>query len=595
LKRFTLLVVAIALAVSCGGGERPLNLVIIAVDTLRPDHVGCYGYGRNTTPNIDRLAERGATFRRAVSQAPWTLASFATVFTSLYPTQHGAIAIGTRMRTSFPTLAGILKERGYATGAVVNAAAIKPANRTDRGFDLYHMTPPEGRIADGTTRDALRWIDETGDRPFFAFVHYFDPHLSYSPPSPYDTLFFPDYDGPLGNSFNLEGFSRVRPVMFEELKRLTRTDWKHIVALYDGEIAFTDRHVGSLVQGLEARGLAENTLIVFLSDHGEEFFEHGGFEHGHCLYDEVIRVPLIFSLPGQIPEGTILERQVRLLDVAPTVLDFLGLEAPAAFEGVSLRPLLTAGGRPEKGLTSILPLEAAYSEGIMHGPEQKSISAYPLKFIYAIGSDDRWLFDLEKDPGEHSNLSHSRPQSRDALEGLLLDAIFDVSDTWYVQMVSGHGSHTFDLSVEARRGLAAGNISLPRLMEPDGSYLPQDSGLLVRQGRSALDISDLELEGSLTLAFKMEGKRMLLEFDIEIDGEKATEKTYLGEGLTNPPSMPFTQKVARAHAKAGGRPSGLPDPPCVLIWLSEADYRGDTAFELDEETKKELRALGYIQ
>jgi hypothetical protein len=214
LRAVALLCLSVVLAVACGREAESLNVLIIAVDTLRPDHLGCYGYQRGISPGIDSLAATGVLCEKAVSQAPWTLASFATVFSSLYPTQHGAMVVKSRMRESFPTLATILKAHGYSTGAVINAPALKPRNGVDRGFDHYDMTPPEGRVADGTTRDALDWIDGVDGRPFFMFAHYFDPHLPYSPPPPYDKWFESDYKGRIGDSFDLEGFSRVRPTMF---------------------------------------------------------------------------------------------------------------------------------------------------------------------------------------------------------------------------------------------------------------------------------------------------------------------------------------------------------------------------------------------
>jgi arylsulfatase A-like enzyme len=590
-----MLVVCIAALLSCGEEAPKLNVIIIGVDTLRPDHLGCYGYGRETSSGIDRFAAGGVLCENAISQSPWTLPSFATVFTSLYPTQHGAMVVKSRMRQSFPTLATILRNTGYATGAVINAPALKPANGVDRGFDHYHMTPLDGRNADGTTRDALKWIDTLGDRPFFMFVHYFDPHLSYSPPAPYDQHFDPGYEGRIGDSFDLEGFSRVRDVMFEELKVLSAADWNHIVSLYDGEIAFTDKAIDDLLKGLKDRELRDNTLIVFLSDHGEEFYEHGGFEHGHSLYNELIRVPLMFSLPGVLPEGVRLSRQVRLLDVAPTVLDILGMESPLHFEGVSLKPLLEGTGMPTVRDGCLLPHSIAYSEAIMHGPEIKSVSAYPMKLVHHMATGQEMVFDLEDDPEEMRNLVGSEPDISAGLDETLFKTLFGLSGTWYLELMASDENHTFDLRIAAEKGMMIGRFNPYKLYASNGSLLESRGVLHTERQGSVLNLDSLELKGSARLAFKVDLERIPIKFYFKIDGTPATSSTFLGESISPPVEMPFTIKGSRSRVKSPGKPSGDLTPPYILLWYDESRYRGETAIKLDEETTKELRSLGYIQ
>jgi arylsulfatase A-like enzyme len=234
------LVLTISLVVACGESERRPNVLLIGVDTLRRDHLGCYGYGRATSPRIDELARTGIVFEHAVASSPWTLPSFATVFTSLYPSQHGAKGILSPMGERFPTLATLLRDNGYSTGAIVNAPFLKASYGVARGFDTYDVASPEDRVADGTTSDALDWIDSTGDRPFFLFVHYFDPHLPYSPPEPYDTLFCPDYSGTIPNPYDPANLPLIRDRGFKQLEGLSSEDWARIESLYDGEIAFAD-------------------------------------------------------------------------------------------------------------------------------------------------------------------------------------------------------------------------------------------------------------------------------------------------------------------------------------------------------------------
>jgi arylsulfatase A-like enzyme len=592
--RFVICVSAM-LALCCGGKPERINVIIIGVDTLRSDHLGCYGYARETSPNIDALAAQGVLCERCTSQAPWTLPSFATVFTSLYPTQHGANVVGSKLRTSFKTLAEILKEHGYATGAVVNAPALKPATDADRGFDTYHMTPLDGRIGAGTTEDALTWLDSIGDSSFFAFVHYFDPHLSYSPPPPYDKRFTAPYEGRIGYSFNLEGFSRVRDTMFVQMRDLTEGDWARIVDLYDGEIAYTDSAIAALLRGLDRRNLRDNTLIVFLSDHGEEFFEHGGFEHGHSLYDELLHVPLFFILPERIPAGVRLSRAVRLLDVAPTILDFLAIEPPPHFEGVSLRPVLQGQGQYKETKGSILPHDAAYAEWVMHLRQKKCVVVYPWKLVHELGTENQMLFNLAEDPEEMQNLVDECRDQAANMENLIFQAMFGMDDTWYIEMTTGDERKIVDVEVLAQKGPMPGNIFAYRLLDRNGRIVDPQGSLSISASNSLLRLEDFALKGSLTLAFKFYPPDIPVRFNLKIDGHPAMESTFLGEALEIPEAMPFSIQSRRGRVDSPGRPDIRQESPHFLVWYEESDYRGDTRINLDEETKKELRALGYIQ
>ena len=590
-----LLLAALA-CVSCGGGDEHLNVIIIGVDTLRPDHLGCYGYGRDTSPTIDRLAREGVLFENVISQSPWTSPSFASIFTSLYPTQTGLVSVGTTMRTTFPTLGTLLKERGYATGAIVNAAVLKPEFGTARGFDYYYMTPKTGRLADGTTRDALAWIDSVPGQPFFLFAHYYDPHEPYAPPAPFDTFFEEDYTGGIGNTFVLhDHFPEVRGMNFAPLSVLSGADWDHIRTLYDGEIRFTDQAIAGLLEGLRERGLDENTLIVFLSDHGEEFYEHEGFGHGHELYGEVIRVPLILRLPGVLPGQARISRQVRLIDVMPTVLEILGVENEEHMEGESLLAHLEGGSAGTARGERLFESGTAYCEGMLRGPEKKSVTAYPYKMIYNLDTAEEMLFDIGRDPGERDNLAGAETEPRAAMEDLLFGAMFDLSETWYIEMNAGGEAHTFDIALASKRGPAVGRIYLYKAVE-EGRRV-RDITDLVRPGRKVhdLNIDGLSLTGRLTLAVKAGPVDIPVHFDLKIDGEPAIDRAYIGPSLGSLGRMPFTQKASRPKIKSRGIPAERPAPPYFLVWLTEGRYRGQTAIEMNEETKRELRAIGYIQ
>jgi len=591
------LLLCLCLCVACGEGKPRLNLLLIGVDTLRHDHLGCYGYDRNTTPYIDDLAAGGVLFENVVAPSPWTLPSFATVFTSLHPTQHGADGSRSVLRESVPTLASILQANGYATGAVVNAPYLKGHHGVNRGFDHYHMTPPEGRVADGTTSDALAWIDENSNRPFFMFAHYFDPHIPYSPPAPYDTVFYPAYAGRIRSPYNPKGLPRFRDRNFDQMESLSDADWNQIRSLYDGEIAFTDKAVGDLLRGLRERGLTDNTLIVFLSDHGEEFFEHHGFEHGHSLYDELIRVPMIFSLKGVLPAGQRIARQVRLLDVQPTILEMLGIEPWTEPEGVSILPLMVGGGERTPAKASLLPPEIALSEAILYGPEQKCLRAYPWKLIYNIREDETTFFNIDQDPGETVDIAGEDIEALGLLEQTLYRTMFDISDTWFLEIAGGDQPHSFDIHVTSEAIRGAGHFKFHKVIDDDGEIRDTDelAGTVIEA--SVIEIRNLEVKEPITLAFKLMQTKAPIEFDLKIDGRPAIEHTFIGESMAQPTTMPFTEKAPPPESQTThlSNPAGRPAGPHFILWLHRSRYQEESFITLDEETKRELRAVGYIQ
>jgi arylsulfatase A-like enzyme len=589
--------VALFLCVGCAEDKPRLNLVLIGVDTLRPDRLGCYGYERGTSPNIDEFAGRGVLFENVVAPSPWTLPSFATVFTSLYPTQHGANGQRAALRANLPTLASIVKANGYATGAIINAPFLKGNYGVNRGFDFYYMTPPEGRGADGTTRDALEWIDANKGGPFFMFVHYFDPHLPYEPPPPYDTVFDPDYTGSVKSPYNPLGLAQYRDRDFQKMESLSEADWEHIRSLYDGEIAFTDEAIGDLIKGLRERGLTANTLIVFLADHGEEFFEHHGFEHGHSLYDEVIKVPMVFSLPGVLPEDSRVSRQVRLLDVAPTILDILAISPWTELEGTSLLPLMTGVGGEPSVRTRLLPPEIALSEALLYGKEQKSLRAYPWKIIYNMPKDEIACFNLAEDPGETVDLSAGLPKALEPMKQALYRALLNIDDTWFLEVSGGDEAHTFDLYVTSEAIRGAGHFKFHKIIDSKGNILRTDAVDGAAITPSVIEVSNLKVRDPLLLAFKLMQPAAPVEFDLKIDGEPAIRTSFIGADLAQPMAMPFTEKASPADNGADtlGEPDHRPQGPYCLVWLHRSGYGEESAIELDPNTERELRSLGYIQ
>ncbi len=324
------------------------NVLLIVVDTMRSDRLGCYGYPKDTSPTLDALAEEGIVCKHAVAQASWTRPSIATILTGLYPSTHQAISKVSVLPDEVFTLAEAFHSEGYYTAGLVDNINIAPMFGFGQGFCEYRYFAPAYffgasescskltlydmlrlvrerflskaknvnhyyRDAEYMTDRAIEWLAHLPREPFFLFLHYMDPH---------DPYFVHPYDG--------TGYARVsfpNPPL----------EWApKLSAIYDGEISFWDAHFRRLLDALRARGLYENTIIVVTADHGEEFAEHGGWWHGATLYDEGILVPLVVRLPGAASAGLVVEHQVRLLDVAPTLLARCGLPIPAAMQGEAL-------------------------------------------------------------------------------------------------------------------------------------------------------------------------------------------------------------------------------------------------------------------
>jgi len=316
--------------------ERP-NLLLVTLDTTRADHLGCYGYPFPTTPELDAYSRRAYIFPDAYSTAPDTVASHSSMMTSLYPFIHGARNAGFPLAQEHLTLAEVLKELGYTTAAFTSGFTLRQRIcGLDQGFDVYldFDHPPrkghshrfrDNRPAGETNRQVFQWLDNGLKEPFFLWVHYFDPHMTYSPPEPYSQM-FPrgKYTGPLRKRIEFRGGS-------EPLGRL--------IELYDGEVRYMDRAFGEVLRALQDRGLARNTVIIVMADHGEGLGEHGvNADHGKTLYFMEIHVPFLFSGIRFPRRPTVVPGTVESLDLAPTALALLGQEAPERFHGENLLP-----------------------------------------------------------------------------------------------------------------------------------------------------------------------------------------------------------------------------------------------------------------
>jgi arylsulfatase A-like enzyme len=403
---------------------RHWNVLLISVDTLRADHVGCYGYRRPTTPALDALAGEGIRFEEAFSPASWTLPAHMSLMTSRHPHLHGVDQQQNRLGATTATLAERLREHGYRTGGFVTWFYV--AGRY-REYLPDAPDPARSVRAERVVDDVAAWLAEPSDRPFFGFVHLFDPHMDYDPPPPYDGMFDAGYAGAVDGRHetlrpHIRGV-RGRPT------DLARADIEHVVALYDGEIRFADDQIARLLSRLGELGLDETTIVVVTSDHGEEFAEHGSMEgHQWTLYDEVLRVPLIVRHPA-VPGPRVVRGPVDLLDVAPTLLEWLGLPRPEGFHGRSLAGALESGSSdPDHLLFSEIrrfnyrwAVRGAGHKLILTGGPERNALGQPVRRGYE-------LYDLEADPGETTNLVESRPDVVRRLGSELIRFIESVGD-----------------------------------------------------------------------------------------------------------------------------------------------------------------------
>jgi arylsulfatase A-like enzyme len=321
-----------ACAPSTERAPRRPDVLLITIDTLRADHVGCYGYVRETTPNIDELAARSIRYANAFSTSSWTLPAHASILTGLYPVEHGVQLPRTALPPSAPTLQELLGAQGYDTFAATSHVYLGDRWGFDRGWRTFDgsLGPDSAHrpVARDVVGRGLRWLErrDESDRPFFIWLHIFDPHWDYSPPPPFDTMYDPDYDGGMtGRYDSLKPF--IKALARGPQPELPERDLRHLLALYDGEIRYVDHELGVLLDALRERGLFDSTLIVLASDHGEEFMEHGSLEgHQWTLHDEVVRVPLLIKQPGGRDAGMVVDAPVSIVGVPGAIMDSLGIE-----------------------------------------------------------------------------------------------------------------------------------------------------------------------------------------------------------------------------------------------------------------------------
>ncbi|MBW1861759.1 MAG: sulfatase [Deltaproteobacteria bacterium] len=375
--------------------KRDINIILIVVDALRVDHLSCYGYKRETSPHIDRLAAEGTMFTQAISAGSWTGESVLSILTGTYSYIHQAIYWNEPRNPSIKLLPQHLKKKGFKSILLSNHDAMSMVDIMD-GFDLIYIKNPDEINAHQLTLKAIEWIKQNKDRPFFVYLHYLGPHAPYKLPKPYKSKYVNDRfrvkkEIPIDwNNARIAEKGKIPNIVVEN----NIQDIDYYIAQYDGAISYTDAQIGCLLDNLRQRELLKNTIVIITADHGEEFGEHEiYFNHLNC-YEGNIRVPLIIKFPEFFPERKIISQQVSLTDITPTILATLKLDIPDFVQGKSLMPLL------RKDTLKFHPY--VYTSQY----PQRSIRSENWKLILNDTSCE--LYNLIEDPQEKYNLANVR-------------------------------------------------------------------------------------------------------------------------------------------------------------------------------------------
>lgn len=397
---FAVALAALLAATACSGTSRegstgtgsPPSVVLVDVGTLRADHLGCYGYERPTSPAIDALAAESVVFEWAFAQAPHPAPAQASLLTGLYPGTHGMVSEQTRLPDDAATLAEVLAGQGYATAAFVDGGYLSAELGFDQGYEVYENFRGAGLAEIGPA--ALRWLRDRASEPFFLTLHTYDVHAPYDPPEQMRAAFVEGLEPPPGG---FEPTAERLEAAASGERPLTEPELRWARALYDAEIRFVDGWVGRLMDELRALGLAERTVVILISDHGESFGEHGVLLH-EGLHAPVVRVPWILRLPGGRRAGRI-PHNVEAVDLLPTVVELAGAPLPPGVQGESLVPLVEGTGSPPY---------MAFGETPDGGAAYVALGGYHLIADDTAGTVA--LYRIDQDPLEREEVSEDEPE-----------------------------------------------------------------------------------------------------------------------------------------------------------------------------------------
>ncbi|HPQ69668.1 MAG TPA: sulfatase [bacterium] len=566
------------------------NVILISIDTLRADRLGCYGYTKGITGMMDFWAERGVRFEKAYATSPWTLPSHASAMTSLYPTEHRAIDEKINIDIDAPMLAEQMKKAGFNTAAFVSHYYLSAEYGFDRGFNDFYIKP--NAKADEMIAKTTKWLKANKDESFFVFLHLFDPHTPYQPPPDYAKKHYPTDTKVYVSGETKDVIEVMQTWPSERAKEIKRA----LSALYDGEIDFVDNQLEVLFKWLQQNKLDQNTVIILMADHGEEFMEHGMMEHGFTLYEEQVRVPFLWYFPAGLPGGKVVDAPVSLVDLMPTLLDFLGLPpVDQPISGKSLMPAIKGEPFPDRYLLT---------ETTRQGPDRVSIIKDGLKYMYSpeFALNGRtfgeFLFNLKDDPAEETDLMPSEPDVAGKLSGELFSSgLYIQRRAWHVRW----GQAPKPVRIRGQIGATPGKFIY--IYKANTIYGTDERGLMTSL-EYPLDKKDPQKLQFLALCERDNGVSFMTEpetgpvaFHFFVEGREQTRNILLGNKTTHPGSGNFTLSNEIKREPGLNAPSGG-----ILIWNepiwvnSKQILRAEVGdpIQLSPEVIEQLRSLGYL-
>jgi arylsulfatase A-like enzyme len=551
----------------------PQYVIMITLDAARRDHFSCYGYPVKTSPNIDRLAAEGFIFDDAVSQASWTTASVGTIVSSQFPCQHGlrwTSADGNAQKGPTQNFIKMLSARGYETASFMG------------GVDLKSKVPTSN-----LTSKAIRWLRKNIGKKCVIWVYSYETHYPYEATSACASRLDPGYQGPYKLRFeDMEILKKARLDRFDQTG-LTPADVKHLEALYDCQIMQADRAVGAFADTLRAWDIFDKSMIVIFADHGEEFLEHGSIEHGQQLYEETIRVPLILVVPSVTKGRGRIARQVGLIDLAPTVMDILGLEKPASFEGLSLASLISSRfqAAPEAARPCGIPADCLVAEAVAHRTEMKVLRCPPWKLFLDPVFGATELYDLSRDPGETRNLIDGNPEIVSRLTDTLLKMERYYPGGWFVAWRGNHGALRGRIDLDGQMIEAVPHGFFPEVdAATDSLVISQDRKAVRFRGVLGSQWKGLEIRmaAGTTATLDLKSERSAAMVKVGKSGDTVQSPVVLSSRAA---------RVDRRDLKDIFRDRSV---DFVAVWLEPGSDPVATSRQ-SEELRKELKAIGYIQ
>lgn len=574
--------------------ERPRRVILFGLDTVAAGHVSWLGYKRKTTAVLDSLANRSVVFTDGHSCSPWTLPSFAAVLSGRLPGVTGADRRNRGLSMHEDMLAEIFRRNGFATAGFVNIPHLQEAGffqGVDHQWEVQDLPAPQA------LEQARNWIDYNSDQDFFVFIHLFDPHIAYVPPRKWaDKFRAPDYSGLHADKWFLHGGIITRnhydPAVWAGFGEVEQ---KQCENLYDAEIAGMDEAIGNFLAWYEEKGLLDDSLIIVFSDHGEEFGQHGRWEHGHSQYEEQIHVPFFIKLPGETGSRRV-DGLVATYDTYPTLLELFGFKSETEPSGVSLVPILRGGSADTERRT--------IAESTLWGPETKTVVTNRYKYILTVPTGQAELYDLVSDPLETKDILKETPDVSDELGKFLETYVNKTQAGWHLRLLAGPQT---PMSV-GLRVRSEGAIENPELV----TQILNGSGEgLVAEDTSSFRVNlNLKPGDIVEVRFSTDPENSSVTFEGSIGDASARDAILLGAykmSLTNLAEKLASQGVEIEQPTGDDLTLTIEDPVIAFSFPDYAreDDRGAYLWSvpkslrahppaLTPEQEEALQSLGYV-